>query len=158
MLVYRLAPKQYALDLSGYGASKFGGRWNPKGKPALYTAETPSLAMLESLAHFSLSGAPPNLVLVTVKLPDSVTVFQPELQDLPKDWMARPEKPASIRFGAEWLEAAKESVLRVPSVVTPAGAGWNFVLNPMHPELLSKIEIADSTEWILDPRLASLLP
>jgi RES domain-containing protein len=158
MLVYRLAPKEYATDLSGYGASKFGGRWNPKGKPALYSAETPALAMLESLAHYSIIGAPSDLVLVTLSLPDNINICKPALRELPKDWMARPPRPASVRFGSEWLDAAKESVLRVPSVITPEGFGWNYLLNPLHPELAGKIRVESSVDWILDPRIAILRP
>jgi RES domain-containing protein len=158
MLVYRLSPKRYALDLSGYGASKFGGRWNPKGKPVLYTADTPALAMLESLAHYSMTGAPSDLVLVSLKIPDTVTIYKPAPEDYPPDWMARPVRPASVRFGAAWLESAKGSVLRVPSVVTPAGLGWNYILNPMHPELAGRIEVESAVDWLIDPRIATLLP
>jgi RES domain-containing protein len=158
MLLYRLSPEQYSLDLSGSGASKYGGRWNPKGRPALYTAETPSLAMLESLAHYAISGAPPDLVLVTLNIPDTATLYTPAINQLPKEWMSRPPKPASAKFGSEWLELAEASILRVPSVITPEGLGWNYILNPMHPELAGKIEVESSVKWLLDPRLALLLP
>lgn len=158
MLVYRLSPREYAADVSGYGASKFGGRWNPKGKPVVYTAETAPLAMLESLAHYSINGAPADLVLVTLSLPDNISVSKPTLREYPKDWMARPVRPASVRFGGDWLDAAKESVLRVPSVITPEGLGWNYLLNPLHPELAGKIRVESSVDWVLDPRIAALLP
>jgi hypothetical protein len=40
-----------AEDLSGRGARETGGRWNSKGKAAVYAASTIALATLETLAH-----------------------------------------------------------------------------------------------------------
>ena len=48
-LLYRaLNPVYAAAPLSGRGAELFGGRFNPKGMPALYTALSPELAIRES--------------------------------------------------------------------------------------------------------------
>lgn len=158
MLVYRIAQEHHSLDLSGDGARKFGGRWNPKGKPVLYTAESPSLAMLECLAHYAITGAPAGLVLVTIEIPDGVSLAAPELAELPADWSARPEKPSSVQFGSLWLNAARAAVLRVPSVVAPEGYGWNYLLNPLHPELNDRISILSAVPWQLDARIAQRLP
>ena len=43
MQVYRIAQKAFINDLSGEGARLFGGRWNRRGIPLLYTAESRSL-------------------------------------------------------------------------------------------------------------------
>ena len=48
MLVYRIVHKRYADSLF---ASGLEGRWNSEGKKVLYTAESISLAYLETLAH-----------------------------------------------------------------------------------------------------------
>ena len=37
--------------MSGEGARRYGGRWNPPGLPAVYLAESRALAALEILVH-----------------------------------------------------------------------------------------------------------
>jgi len=157
MRVFRIAPERFALDISGEGARLNGGRWNPVGKPVLYTAESPALAMLECIAFFAVTGAPPNLILVTLEIPDDVSISRPAITDLPTDWAALPKVPSTKAFGARWIEEAAASCLQVPSVVVPVGCGWNYVLNPLHPELRGKIVVADSIHWAIDERIAKVL-
>ena len=57
MLVYRITGKKYANDISGTGAAIFGGRWNKKGTPVLYTGGSKEIALLETIVH-----TPPMLV------------------------------------------------------------------------------------------------
>jgi RES domain-containing protein len=157
MLVYRVAPRAFARDVSGEGARLFGGRWNPKGKPALYTAESAALAMLENLAHYALSGAPPDLVLVTIDIPDNATISKPRLEELPADWDAFPYTPATANWGPRWLNAGAASILQVPSIIAPKGFGWNYILNPLHPELVG-ISIKTEVTWEIDERIARYFP
>ena len=49
MLLYRISKSKYAKDLSGEGARRAGGRWNFKGTPVVYTADSTALATLETL-------------------------------------------------------------------------------------------------------------
>ena len=35
MIVYRIAKEEYIEDLSGNGAKRTGGLWDPKGTPVL---------------------------------------------------------------------------------------------------------------------------
>ncbi|MEJ0103503.1 MAG: RES family NAD+ phosphorylase [Bacteroidota bacterium] len=53
MNVYRISKCEYISDLQGTGAALYPGRWHSKGTYILYTAATPSLAMLESVVHIS---------------------------------------------------------------------------------------------------------
>ncbi|MCM0082124.1 RES family NAD+ phosphorylase [Geomonas sp. Red32] len=140
------------MDVTGEGARIAGGRWNPSGRPALYTAEHPSLAMLEILAHLDRSCAPPDLQLATITLPGSCTIYSPSLDDLPSDWQARPAPMTTVRFGKKWLDDGVASILKVPSVMTPNGMGWNFILNPLHPELAGKVTVS-LLDWPLDSRV-----
>jgi RES domain-containing protein len=54
--VYRFAEVEYASKedlISGLGAKKSGGRWNPKASfPVLYTSLTPETALAELKAHY----------------------------------------------------------------------------------------------------------
>lgn len=48
-LLYRALNPVFAADpLSGAGAQKYGGRFNPRGMPALYTALSPDTAIREA--------------------------------------------------------------------------------------------------------------
>jgi RES domain-containing protein len=44
-------PKHRASAFTGEGARRFGGRWNSKGVPLIYTSSSISLASLEMLVH-----------------------------------------------------------------------------------------------------------
>jgi RES domain-containing protein len=157
MKVFRISPERFAFDLTGEGARLQGGRWNRVGKPALYTAESPSLAMLEIIAYFEVTGEPPDLVLVTLDVPDNISTGKPSIDDLPINWDIHPKTPSTQNFGSRWLEEAKFACLRVPSVIAPLGYGWNYVLNPLHPELVGKIIITDSVKWEIDQRISRKL-
>ena len=48
MVVYRVVPARWSTEpFSGNGARLYGGRWNPKGYPAVYCAGSLALAILE---------------------------------------------------------------------------------------------------------------
>src|SRR5204863_6047762 len=49
---YRIfKPKHAATAFTGEGARLYGGRWNNKGTPMVYTAGSRALAALEMLVH-----------------------------------------------------------------------------------------------------------
>jgi RES domain-containing protein len=58
-IVYRAHHPRWAFDpLSGDGAAKFGGRFNPKGTPALYTSLSVKTAWLEAQQGFAFKAQP----------------------------------------------------------------------------------------------------
>jgi RES domain-containing protein len=152
MDLYRVAPEAYALDLTGEGAKKAGGRWNPSGTPVIYTAEHATLAMLEVMAHLDRSCAPKDLQLATITVPDNMQIFMPSKEEIPADWDARPGKTSTVLFGRNWLDEASFPILKVPSIMTPYGVGWNYLLNPLHPKLAGKMTVI-GIDWPIDPRL-----
>jgi RES domain-containing protein len=152
MLLYRVTLQAFARDMSGRGAQMYGGRWNPKGLAALYTAETPAQALLEFLPHFPETCAPPNLVLVTISTPDTLKIEEIRQSDLPEDWDAKPPTILTAAIGGNWLMKGATAALRVPSVMLPFGKAWNLVLNPAHP-LCSELEIVEVVAISVDPRL-----
>lgn len=156
MLLYRVALLGFARDLSGRGAQLYGGRWNPKGMAALYTAETPAQALLEFLPHFPETCTPPDLMLVTINAPDDLTMEEIRSDDLPENWNAKPPITSTIMIGREWLSKGATAALRVPSVMLPFGKAWNLVLNPSHPQYM-KLEVVEIVALPVDPRLAGKL-
>jgi len=70
MIVYRFSSKQFIDDLSGEGARLYGGRWNHKGLPALYTSLTTSLALLELLIHSASYDEIKNNAIAIIELPE----------------------------------------------------------------------------------------
>ena len=152
MLLYRVALPGFARDLSGRGAQLYGGRWNPKGMAALYTAETPAQALLEFLPHFPETCTPPDLMLVTINAPDDLTMEEIRYDDLPENWNAKPPITSTTLIGREWLSKGATAALRVPSVMLPFGKAWNLVLNPVHPQNM-KLEVVEVVAIPVDPRL-----
>ncbi len=151
MFLYRVALESYGGDLSGEDAKRYGGRWNPKGMAAVYTAESPSQALLEYLPHFQETCAPPDLVLVTIKAPGALPIQEITEEDLPANWYARPPIPETAMLGEKWLRERSFVGLRVPSVMLPYGKAWNLILNPQHPKF-SEICVTEILSLSVDPR------
>jgi RES domain-containing protein len=130
MIVYRIGKTKYTGDLTGEGARLNGGRWNHVMTACLYTAESRSLAILEYTVNVNIDEIPRALSLTTLELPDTSIEIYSEAQ-LPGDWKTVPA-PASTRdFGTQWLKAAKNLVMMVPSTVVPEE--WILLINPLHP-------------------------
>ncbi|HEX9872959.1 MAG TPA: RES family NAD+ phosphorylase, partial [Deferrimonas sp.] len=83
MQLYRLISSRFARDLSGEGARRYGGRWNPKGTAVLYTTTSVSLSVLESLVHQPTTESFLSLVLSTIEIPHDSVIQRLEPEDLP---------------------------------------------------------------------------
>lgn len=132
--------RQPHVALNGEGARLWGGRWNSPGRPVVYLAEHPALAVLEVRVHLDLplELLPSDYVLVRVRLPDE-----------PPDALAEPpSEPA--KAGDAWLHAGETSVLLVPSALVPFAR--NLLLNPLHPRAVEAV-IAGVTPFRFDARL-----
>ncbi len=152
MLLYRVVPEPYAGDLSGKGAQLFGGRWNPKGRAAVYTADNASQALLEFLPHFPGTCTPPNLMLVGIEAPDSLSIQTITEERLLADWNSLPPSASTVELGKKWLLDGLAAALRVPSVMLPYGKAWNLVLNPEHSEYVG-VRVVEVVPLPVDPRL-----
>jgi RES domain-containing protein len=118
----------------------FGGRWNSRGLPVVYTASSAALAVLEIRVHLDL---PPQL------LPDDYVLLTIDLGQLPVEEMASlPTDPQA--FGDAWLRERRTPVLQVPSLIVPESA--NLLLNPVHP-LSAAATIVAKRPFTFDPRL-----
>ncbi len=150
MLVYRLAKKQYSRDLSGAGASQFGGRWNKRGTPVIYAGESLEISLLELLVHVPPMMVP-QLDAVTIKIPDdSISEITPK--QLPRNWQDYPAPSLLAEIGYKWVHANKSLALKVPSSVISSSC--NLVLNCNHRDF-RKVKILKCEEFRFDPRLKS---
>ena len=145
MVVFRIARKEHIEDLSGRGAELFGGRWNEKGIPALYTSSSLSLAALEILAHTDKSLPPVKMSYAKIYVPD----FMASLKIL-----KLPEDTTEIDYGSKWLKEKKELMLKVPSVILPYeyDSECNLILNPLHQDY-KKIFVVETHDFSFDNRL-----
>jgi RES domain-containing protein len=116
---------------SGEGARLFGGRWNLRGTPAVYLSESLALAALEVFVHLGPAHAHLDLASIRVDIPDSLTIDDLTLDDLPGDWRSEPASRGTQRLGTDWIAAKTAPLLRVPSVLIPVE--HNLVLDTSSP-------------------------
>lgn len=129
MRVYRIVTLPHASDaFTGEGARLFGGRWNPKGVPLVYTAATRSLALLEMLVQDQPLRA--RYAFVPADVPKNLRITRLTPAELPSNWRSPAARTRLQEIGREWLAAGRGAVLAVPSVVLPQEQ--NFLLNPRH--------------------------
>ena len=150
MFLYRISEKQFAGDLTGDGARIAGGRWNPKGVPMIYTAESVALAALEVLVRISTGKHYYRTIFQTSDTASTETVA---VEDLPSDWQIPYPNRHLIEFGKTWILERRSLLLKVPSAVVN-GDGWNFLINPLHADFLT-VKITDISPFIYDSRLVN---
>lgn len=148
MLVYRISDCRYIDDLSGKGAALYGGRWNNKDTYILYTAQSPSLALLEAVVHL---GKMPSAgyCMAALELPDAIAAALPA-NALPADWATNPGPDALKNIGDSFIKEMKFLALPVPSVVMPEEN--NYLINPAHP-LFKAIKLKSIKPLKIDERI-----
>jgi RES domain-containing protein len=152
MLLWRLSSARRAHDFDGGYGLHNDGRWNTHGRPVTYCASVPSLAALEKRVHVADPALLPPQVMVAYRVPDDVTRRTLAFDELPNDWPAR--QTDTQRLGDDWLDAAAETLLFVPSVVMPlANAPERNVLINHRSAGAAAIDLEEVTPFTLDPRL-----
>lgn len=133
MPVFRVCARKHAASaLSGEGARLAGGRWNPRGLPAVYAAGSRSLAILEAFVHFDPEESPSDLVIVPVEIPNGLARVRRSARELPRNWRDFPAPGVLQELGGAWLRKRETAVLVVPSAIVPEEE--IFILNPLHPD------------------------
>ena len=140
MKVWRIAKSEYAATvedmLSGEGAARYGGRWNPKGVLAVYCSENSSLAALEIIANLARPSTFPSYRILDLDVPDgSIATASSAIGD-------------TRQAGAEMLQTRLAIV--APSFVNPLER--NVVINPDHPDF-DKVLPGTIRPFVLDRRL-----
>jgi RES domain-containing protein len=137
-----MASEMLNPNLSGGGSAKYGGRWNPKGSYVLYTAATPSLAMLEWLEHARARDMDEVYCLATLLIPEEpLQKFSPE--QLPENWKHFPPPPNLQQYVADMIASGQWLGIEMPSVLLPID--YNIILNVHHP-LFQQLVIEDVCE------------
>ena len=152
-VLYRIARTKHAGDLSGEGARLAGGRWNQKGTPIIYAAESRSLACLEALVHMSQAEFLIQRKIVLIEIPKTITPQTIEKSDLPRNWRQYPPSFKLADIGTQWAVSMKSLLLQVPSAVIPYE--FNMLINPAHPDM-KHVKIAKIEDFQFDKRLDPL--
>lgn len=145
--VYRISKCAYIDDLKGTGAAQFGGRWHSKGTHILYTADSPSLALLESVVHIA---AIPRLdyCMICLEIPDD-RILKINIADLPHNWDFNPAPNGLGIIGDNFIKRNEYLAMEVPSVIIVEES--NILLNPNHKDF-SKINTLYKRKIPIDKR------
>ncbi|HEY1605023.1 MAG TPA: RES domain-containing protein [Allosphingosinicella sp.] len=135
---------------SGEGAYRVGGRWNAKGKRAVYCSVDPSTAILEVAVHKTfktLDTVPHVLTCLRILDPSGVHVVQPA--DVPNpNWLV-PGIPGDgqQKFGNQLL--ADHPFVLIPSAVS--SRSWNLIFDSV--KASGAYELVSQERFALDTRL-----
>ena len=150
---YRIVKKKYRYNaFDGEGARLYGGRWNSKGKKAVYLSDAIPLAILEILVHLDDQAVLSEWCLFESIIPEDQILELPA-RALPQNWREHPAPVSTMVIGDTWLRGNESLALKVPSVTVPMG-GHNLILNPSHPEFEKLLETMRWQPIEIDPRLA----
>lgn len=147
MRLYRISNH---TSLDGDGGLRASGRWHTKGRPVVYCAPSPAVAVLEILVHLEVDAEdfPSRYQLLTIDVPKDVSTATVESNALPGNWWRDP--PITRVIGDNWLQTGKTALLAVPCAIVPETT--NYLLNPEHPDS-PKIRILRIATYHLDERL-----
>lgn len=151
MLVYRIAHKKYADSVF---ASGLEGRWNSEGKKVLYTAESISLAYLETMHYRKGLGYNDDFKIMIIELPAITSVLSAETHNLPKNWRDFRNYHDCQKIGNQWFDEAKNLALKVPSAVVPEN--YNVIINTTHPDY-KNVELIEVLPFHPDERLELII-
>ena len=142
MKVWRIARSAHAGSvrdmLSGDGAARYGGRWNPKGMPAVYCSENSSLAALEVLVNLARPATFPSYRILDL--------------DVPEGSIATAPAPVADTRRAGGALLRSHLALMAPSAVNPLER--NVVINPTHRDFRT-IVTGTIRPFVFDCRLAA---
>lgn len=106
--------------------------------------------MAEVAVHLNLATLEPDYVMLTIHLPDDISVQKLTEKELPANWDSFPYKTATQAVGDRFVSNARYCVLQLPSAVTKGD--HNFLLNPHHAEF-KRVKIVDIEPFPFDERI-----
>ena len=151
MLVYRIVHKKYSKTLF---ASGLEGRWNREGKKVLYTAESVSLAYLETMNYRKGFGFNNDFKIMVIQIPVNTNFLLVETSALPKNWRDFRNYSECQKIGDEWFENGLNLAIKVPSAVVPEN--YNVVINTLHQDY-KNVKLLDVLQFYPDVRLEDMI-
>ncbi|MBX2967706.1 MAG: RES domain-containing protein [Cyclobacteriaceae bacterium] len=149
MILYRCTQSKWWKDLSGQGAFLYGGRWNSKGRHAIYTSESNLLAVLEVAVRIPLTKISADYIMVSIVVPDSPKIFIPKLS---KHWNTNKNYAQSV--GDNFLKANEFLLMKVPSALM--NNTFNYLINPNHKDL-NNVKVEKKQPLVFDERLIKMM-
>ena len=150
MIVFRIAKEKFIGDLSGIGASLYGGRWNKKGTLVVYTASSRALATVEFIVHLPHALMPCNLKICSISIPDDIQAETIKPKELPENWKSVPAPFKLAEIGSLWIKQCSSLILKVPSAIVEDE--YNILINAAHKDI-KNISIIETKNYIFDRRL-----
>jgi len=151
MRVWRICREIHAASaFSGEGARRFGGRWNSRGVPMVYSSTSLALAAIEFFVHLEPNLAPTDLISISATLPDGEPARTMQPANLPGEWWSEESLTATRELGDEWIRSDSSLAMLVPSV--PIRPEWNVLVNPIHPRL-KELKIDSPQHFVFDARM-----
>lgn len=151
MTVWRMAKARWAATaFDGEGARTYGGRWNPKGVAMIYASQSKSLAAFENLVHTQNAELLGSFIMIPATLDERACITIAEA-DLPPGWNEPQIGTGSQMFGKRWAVSNESVACRIPSIIIPGE--WNYLLNPLHPEFGSSVEIGPTEPFTFDAQV-----
>lgn len=157
LTLYRLARARYA-NLSGVGAAFAPGRWNRRGREAIYTSTETGVPVLERLAHTPKNLIPSNLALMKIRVSGDWELMPGWFRDRQTGagfWIYRDLASARRDFNGfkgAWRGVSSPFAVAMPSVIVPV---WNVVLYPEAPGFWQHISLESVEAFEFDSRLFS---
>lgn len=147
MELFRITLAIYSDKLYAPG---FAGRWNLEGEEVIYASSSRSLACLENMVHRKGLGDNSKYSTMVIYAPDTSSVTQVNISDLPADWNQGSDFGDCQSVGSEWFNKNQTLLLRVPSAVVPDE--HNFVIHTRHSEFL-EVSLIRVLPFSFDKRL-----
>ena len=150
MKVWRICREIHAANAcTGEGAQRFGGRWNSRGVPMVYTSTSLALAAIELFVHLEAGQAPSDLIYITATLPEGEPAEHLAPDRLPSGWWTDDFDPLR-ELGDRWIREKSSLAIQVPSAALRME--WNVLVNPLHPAI-SAVEISLPQAFQFDARM-----
>jgi len=147
MLIYRIALEKYAHKLAASGRA---ARWNPNDMEMIYTASSRSLACLENVVHRSQAGLTLVFNVMTIAVPDELTIVSIKKEDLPVNWQEYDQMLYTQQLGEKWINEKRSAILAVPSSIIEEEI--NYLINPKHDDFKA-IRLVKTEPFAFDKRI-----